>query len=215
MLKVLALFVLCITLAMAVEPAADLVLTSAERVAARTLLAQVFPAEIQVKSGCFQDMDANQVGEYLFLAQLAGRAATSQLILRNGDSGIHMLNGPLATGLVSGGYQFAVVLPGGAHGVVMETDPMPVVQAAGVADREKFFAAIAWPVVKTPGAHAFLLMQDGMIRYADSDGTAPEAGKAITYDAVTGTWASLWRAIPHTELAKVQLAEPAAPAAGH
>lgn len=210
MLKVLALSVLSVSLVMA----ADLVLTTAERAAARTLLSQVFPAEIQVKSGCFQDMDGNQVGEYLFLTQLAGRATTSHLMLRNGDSGIHMLTGPLATSLISGGYQFAVVLPGGAKGLVVEADPMPVVQAAGVADRERFFAAITWPVAKLPGGHAFLVMQDGVIRFADNDGTSPEASKAIAYDAGTGTWTSSWQAIPQTELTKLQSAEPAAPAAG-
>lgn len=211
MIKLLALSALCASLVMAADVApADPVLTAPERAAARALRSQVFPAEIQVKSGCYQDMNANKIGEYLFIEQLAGRAATNRMAAHN----MTMLKGALADNRVADGYRFAVILPGGDQGLIMEADPLPVLPQSGAADREKFFAAIAWPVAQVPGGHVFLLMPDGAIRYAESDGTAPDAGKAIAYDAVKGTWTSPWQAIPVAELIKVQSPEPEKTGAG-
>lgn len=206
MFKPLSLVVVLAATAYAADAVADPVLTPNEKLIVQTLRSQVFPGEIQVKNGGYQDLDNNMVGEYMFLSQLAGRTATSKLQLRGADTGLHMLTGPLASGLESHGYRFAVVLPGGAQGLIVEAEPLPVVPADGVADREKYFATIAWPTSKEAGTHAFLLMPDGGVRSASNDGTMPAASETITYDAAKKVWATTWTALSE-KLVLASLAE--------
>ena len=83
----------------------------------------------------------------------------------------------------------------GLH-LVVEADPLPVVPATGVADRENFFAAIAWPTAADQGTKVYLLMPDGTVRLAPFDGKAPDVSKAVIYDPVKSTWTSPWPVLP-------------------
>lgn len=192
MIKSAILFAVLATSCWAAESTSGLSLSPNETKAAHALISLVFPAEIQVKSAGYQDADDNKVGEYMFLTQLAGRAPTNKV--KAGS--MRMLSGPLADGLVADGYGFVVILPGGDKGLIVEADPIAVVPVSGAGHREQFYAAMAWPIAKDQGAHAFLLMPDGRIRYADSDAAMPAATSAVAYDSVKGTWSSPWKELP-------------------
>lgn len=166
----------------------------------KVLREQVFPAEIQFRGGGYQDVDANKVGEYAFLAQLAGRAGTSKMPLGDRlNTGIHLLQGPLADGRTALGYTFAVVLPGGQQGLLVERDGLPPVDLEGASHRERFFAVLAWPTTPDGEARAFLLMPDGALMASDAHGSAPEPTQAISYEPKAGTWTTPWhRADPRS-----------------
>ena len=188
------------------KPAADAPLTASERLVIKLLRSQVFPAEIQILSGGYQDADGNGRGEYMFVAQLAGRAATSHFPLRGGETSIHMLTGPLATGLVACGYRFTAVLPGGKAGLVVESEPPLPFTEDGAADRERHFAVIAAPTDAKYGTHAFLISETGQIHQVAARPGAPDPHSAISYvpshgdpshgDSEHGTWAVLWPVVP-------------------
>ena len=149
---------------------------------------QVYPAEIQIKNAIGLDQNHNQVGEYQTLAQLAGRQSVT------GALSEQMLSGPLSHGLIADGYHFASILPGGATGLIVESDPPLETPIAGVSDREKHFAVLAWPVIGNAG-RAFLLMDGNRIYFAACDGM-PSANAAVMYDAAQGTWVSSWPELP-------------------
>lgn len=160
----------------------------------KILRQQVFPAEIQFQGGGYQDLDGNSIGEFAFLAQLAGRAGTNKIDLGDRtDTGIHLLVTPLAEGLTACGYTFSAILPAGQQGLLVERESLPTVGQPGVIDRQRFFAVLAWPATSNDGALAVLLMNDGNLFTCETKGRAPDATQVVTYDAKAGTWLTTWR----------------------
>lgn len=66
--------------------------TANEAAASASLKSGIFPAEVQFQSGSYQDMDADNVGEYGSLKMLSGLIATGKVAAGS----IHLLQGPLA-----------------------------------------------------------------------------------------------------------------------
>lgn len=193
------MLVCCATVFGAESPAA---IRDREVAVAHILRSEIFPAEIQFQAGGYQDLNQDKIGEFGWIAQIAGLGATTSFPHPDGTRYLHLLEGPFATGRTAGGYVFAAVLPGGPTGLLCEQDAAPEVGLPGVLDRQRFFAVLAWPAEPELGTQDFLLTQDGTIYTAAHAGRPPDAAQAIRYDPAARTWTTPWRAAdPRSKLA--------------
>jgi prepilin-type N-terminal cleavage/methylation domain-containing protein len=85
--------IIAIIAAIAIPNLMESRVTANEAAASASLKSGVFPAQVQFQSGAYQDIDADNVGEYATLRALTGLIATSKV----GANSIRLLQGPLAT----------------------------------------------------------------------------------------------------------------------
>lgn len=128
---------------------------------------RILPAEVQFKNGAYRDQDANGVGEYGLLSELAGRRDVGA------GNRLALIEGPLARGATAGGYSYTIYLPGGAtrvadDGKAETRAPVP----ANANAQEKAFVAYAWPSRAKDGT-MYALLASGTVYQADYLGMPP------------------------------------------
>lgn len=159
-----------------------------EMAAMAALKTVIFPAEVQFQGACRMDQDADAIGEYGLLSELAGRRATAQQ-----QAGVvQLVPGPLATSDVLAGYRFTVFLPDGRGGAIGEPagdgQRPSIVDGVVVKDadaQEAAFVAYAWPAEAEAGTRMFAIDQSGQVRERIWDGQAPAWNSLYG----GGTWA--------------------------
>ena len=149
---------------------------------AYVLRSQIFPAQVQFQAGTYFDQDADGIGEYALLSELAGRRTV-------GGKTLGLLSGPLAKGATVDGYAYAVYLPAGETRVADDGKKEDRAAVKGNADaQEETFIAYAWPV-RTKEGRMYALLADGTVHSAPYAGTAPAWNAAFDgkgwKDAVT------------------------------
>lgn len=149
----------------------------------------VFPAQIQFQAGAYVDQDKDSLGEYGFLAELAGGAISGQP-----DSlKVALLpaewNAPQPT---VNGYHFACWLPDGKGGALGAGDGARTPDKAAAKAQSESFVVYAWPA--NGDGPVFALTQSGTV-YSTSDvevGPQGPAWNALFGDAgwdAEPTWA--------------------------
>ncbi len=99
--------IIAIIAAIAIPNLLESRVTANEAAASASLKSGVFPAQVQFQAGGYQDVDADNVGEYGTLQALTGTVATNKIAVNS----IKLLQGPLATtGNIAAGT--SIVLPG-------------------------------------------------------------------------------------------------------
>jgi prepilin-type N-terminal cleavage/methylation domain-containing protein len=193
--------IIAIIAAIAIPNLLESRVTANEGAASASLKSGVFAAEVLFQGGAKQDRDADNVGEFGTLGQLAGVASTTS----NQIGELHLLNGPLAlasataTSRSGNGYFFSAFVPGdGIDGAstssttILEgssvSTTVATVAAGSPANNCNFaesgFIAVAVPqIYGNSGRRAFIITQDGLIRspttannlgyFVPSTGTAP------------------------------------------
>lgn len=159
-----------------------------EVAAMAALKSVIFPAEVQFQGACHLDQDADAIGEYGLLSELAGRRAAGP----QQAGAAPLMPGPLATSDVLAGYRFTVFLPDGRGGAIGEPagdGPRPsIVDGVVVKDadaQEGAFVAYAWPLQAESGTRMFAIDQSGQVRERIWDGQAPAWNSLYG----GGTWA--------------------------
>jgi prepilin-type N-terminal cleavage/methylation domain-containing protein len=164
---------------------------SANESSAVATLHTVTAAEAEFRQAAEVDQDADGLGEYGFLGELAGNADIRDA------AGVRVANPPyLPTSLRSdangnsnkSGYLFAVHLPDGANGSIAELGNTggAAVDATTADDQELAYVCYAWPVqINRSGTRAFATSEEAEIYHTkmavaqyDGAATAP-AGDAI------------------------------------
>ena len=175
--------IIAIIAAIAIPNLMESRVTANEAAASASLKSGVFPAQVQFQAGGYQDIDADNVGEYGILESLTGAKATSKIAANS----IRLLQGPLATaGNFTGGAAMANPSMGTASGYKFtaytpgETNASDVTQtmwveganavttaAAGnnANNGEKYWIAAALPEkFGDTGRRPFLISSDGQVR---------------------------------------------------
>jgi hypothetical protein len=130
------------------------------------LRSQIFPAQVQFQAGTYIDQDADGIGEYALLSELAGRRTV-------GGKTLGLLSGPLAKSATFDGYAYAIYLPAGETRVAEDGKKDDRATEKGNADaQEEAFIAYAWPVRSKEG-RMYALLADGTVHSAPYTGTAP------------------------------------------
>ena len=130
------------------------------------LRSQIFPAQVQFQAGTYIDQDADGIGEYALLSELAGRRTV-------GGKTLGLLSGPLAKSATFDGYAYAIYLPAGETRVAEDGKKDDRAAVKGNADaQEEAFIAYAWPVRSKEG-RMYALLADGTVHSAPYTGTAP------------------------------------------
>lgn len=153
--------------------------TANETSAAVGLKSGVFPAQIQFQGGTYADQDGDGVGEFGFLAELAGGPVVGQkdeLVLSLLAPGFKAPTPELA------GYRYIVYLPDGQGGALSAVPGARPKNAAAAKDQAKHFVAYAWPASSEAGRRIFAITEEGIVR-ASKPGPAP---------AEAPPWNSLW-----------------------
>jgi prepilin-type N-terminal cleavage/methylation domain-containing protein len=179
--------IIAIIAAIAIPNLMESRVTANEAAASASLKSGVFPAQVQFQAGGYQDIDADNVGEYGTLRALTGLDATNKIAA----SSIRLLQGPLATagswtaatgttpatgasGTASG-FRFTGVAPDQTTG---DTDATISLWVEGVAAKttiasttnsanngEKYWLAGCAPEkFGDTGRRAFLISSDGQVR---------------------------------------------------
>jgi len=155
--------VVAIIAAIAIPNLIESRVTANEAAARSTLKSGLFPAQVMFQAASLVDQDGDNVGEYGFISELAGRRATAA------PTAAHYVQGALAMGDIAQGYRFAVWLPDGAGGAISEPavpGPRPANAAAANA-QERQFVIYAWPQKPgDTGRRVFALTNDGQVRAA-------------------------------------------------
>ena len=116
-------------------------------------------AQQTFKKVCIKDQDADGIGEYATLAELA-----AMVPLRGGTMKVQppFIDLELGSGARSG-YRFLVLAGGSA-----------CADAASADGRETHFFAVAWPIeYGETGRRSFVVDTEGVIRYRDTAGDRP------------------------------------------
>lgn len=150
-----------------------------EAAAAGQLKSGVFPAEIQFQGGLYADQDGDGIGEFGFLAELAGGPVVGQkdefvLSLMTADF--------KATTPERAGYRYIVYLPDGQGGALTAAPGARPKNIAAAKEQSKHFVAYAWPASSEGGRRIFAITEEGVVR-ASKSGPAP---------AEAPPWNALW-----------------------
>lgn len=143
---------------------------SAEEMAAiATLRGGILAGQFTFQAGVYNDLNGNNLGEYGFLPQLSGRAASFGTTGHDGlAAGNLEILGPefAGPGAVIRGYHFTVYLPD-ADGIPIDWVEAQRRLAAGVTplgpEAERAFIAYAWPADPASGQRVFALNQEGWL----------------------------------------------------
>lgn len=150
-----------------------------EAAAVAQLRSGIFPAEIQFQGGLYADQDGDGVGEYGFLAELAGGAVVGQ---QDGFA-LALLPGEFkAPTPERSGYRYIVYLPDGQGGAIAAAPGVRAKNAAAAKDQAKHFVAYAWPASSESGRRIFAITEEGIVR-ASAPGPVP---------AEAPPWNALW-----------------------
>lgn len=200
--------IIAIIAAIAIPNLMESRVTANEAAASASLKSGVFPAQVQFQAGGYQDIDADNVGEYGTLRALAGLVATSKVAANS----IKLLQGPLATsgswtvtgatlsspgsGIASG-FRFYGLAPGETTPDATGQDDTQVMWIEGIGaattlatttntanNGEKYWVALCAPEkFGDTGRRAFLISSDGQVR---SPATAAALGAFWNLAATPG-----------------------------
>ena len=130
------------------------------------LKSAVFPAQIQFQAGAYIDQNGDHIGEYGFLAEMAGGAVTGQpntlklsLLPNSWNAAQPEING----------YRFACYLPDGKGGAIGASDGARAQNAAAAKAQSEKFVVYAWPTDPTKNAPVYALTQIGSIYSTAAD----------------------------------------------
>ncbi|HYE06482.1 MAG TPA: hypothetical protein VEL07_13285 [Planctomycetota bacterium] len=152
--------------------------TANEAAAAAALKSGLFPAQVQFQGGCYSDEDGDDIGSYGFLREMSGAQPVA------GGLELRLLPGGIGQG-ESDGYRFAVFLPNGNGGAIIEPLGMRPRVVVGADQRERYWVGYAWPISADHGRQVFAIDQTGVVHVLPSTGEPP-AWNALYGDA--GTW---------------------------
>ena len=150
----------------------------------------VFPAEIQFQAGAYVDQNGDNIGEFGFLAEMAGGPITGQ------PDTMKLALLPAAWNAAQPtvhGYRFACWLPDGKGGAIAGTDGLRAQNPAAAKAQSERFVVYAWSAEEA-GKPVYALTQSGSI-YASSQVEVGANGPA--WNAVFGGGA--WDAAPAWE----------------
>jgi hypothetical protein len=154
-------------------------LTANEAGAATQLKNAVFPAEIQFQGGMYADQDGDGLGEFGFLAELAGGPVVGQ----KDELALSLLGADFkAPTPEHGGYRYIVYLPDGQGGALAAAPGARVKNAAAAKEQARHFVAYAWPASSESGRRILAITEDGVVR-TSAAGPAP---------AEAPPWNALW-----------------------
>lgn len=146
-----------------------------EAAAMRLLRSVLLPAQRRFQSDALVDQDADGIGEYALLSELAGRRPLAR------PGAVPQPVAELAAGDVVQGYRFAAWLPDGRGGAIGEPagdGPRPSIVGPGAADdadeQEGAFVIYAWPAEARAGVRMFAIDASGRLRQRAWDGQAPQ-----------------------------------------
>lgn len=150
----------------------------------------VFPAQIQFQAGAYIDQNGDNIGEYGFLAEMAGGAITGQPDTLKLSLLPEVWN---ATHPSVHGYHFACWLPDGKGGALAASDGMRAQNAAAAKAQSARFVVYAWSLADAD-LPVYALTQTGTI-YSST---------GVTIGANGPTWNALfdggdWEAEPTWE----------------
>jgi prepilin-type N-terminal cleavage/methylation domain-containing protein len=173
--------IIAIIAAIAIPNLLESRVTANESAASASMKSGVFPAQVQWQAGAYLDQDADNVGEYGLMSNLAGKNGTPK-----GNAAtlnIKLLQGPLATAVATSttrtasGYTYCCMIPGYhttasavtavpyEEGTNMETIAALVATTDDANAGERYFFVGAAPdVFGDTGRRPFLMVQDGQIR---------------------------------------------------
>ena len=128
--------------------------------AAATLKAAIFPGQIHFQAGKYNDADANGVGRFGFIDEMAGNRAT--IAAMKGE--LALITGPLSMNKVpatSKGYYFKVYLPNGEDAAFSSADQIKMGHEDALMERK--YICYAWPINKESGDKIFAMTEDGQL----------------------------------------------------
>jgi hypothetical protein len=148
------------------------------------LKSAVFPAQIQFQAGAYIDQNGDNIGEYGFLAEMAGGAVTGQsdtmklaLLPNTWNAAQPEMNG----------YHFACFLPDGKGGAIGASDGARAQNAAAAKAQSEHFVVYAWPIDLTKNAPIYALTQSGSVYSTTADKlTAPLTERGPAWNALFG-----------------------------
>ena len=153
--------------------------TANESVAVSQLKSGVFPAQIQFQGGMYADQDGDGIGEFGFLAELAGGPVVGQ----KDDLVLSLMTADFkAPTPERSGYRYIVYLPDGQGGALTAPPGARPKNVAAAKEQAKHFVAYAWPASSEAGRRIFAITEEGVVR-TSKPGPAP---------AEPPPWNALW-----------------------
>jgi hypothetical protein len=142
-----------------------------ESAVASHLKSAVFPAQIQFQAGAYIDQNGDNIGEYGFLAEMAGGAVTGQpdtlklsFLPNTWNTAQPEMNG----------YRFSCFLPDGKGGAIEASDGARAQNAAAAKAQSEHFVVYAWPTDRTKNAPIYALTQSGSVYSTAADKLAAQ-----------------------------------------
>ncbi len=143
----------------------------------------VFPAQIQFQAGAYVDQNGDNIGEYGFLAEMAGGAITGQPDTLKLSLLPEVWN---ATQPSVHGYRFSCWLPDGKGGALGTSDGLRAQNAAAAKAQSERFVVYAWSTDQA-NLPVYALTQTGTI-YSSTDVTLGANGPAWNALFAGGGW---------------------------
>ena len=178
--------IIAIIAAIAIPNLLESRVTANEAAASASLKSGIFPAQVQMQGGGYQDADLDNVGEYAHIQQLTGVRAT----LGQPAGAIKLITGPLATGvnstavavgggvLEANGYNYGAFTPLTASTMSQEGAALAVTGHDNSCER--YFVVGAGPLKNNDtGRRVFQISHEGQLR------SPPATAQVATWIATT------------------------------